>query len=172
MKNKILISIIFIGLIIMLVAKFMKTYDTEVDVILNDKINKGDLKIIINTHGYLLDGYEPDKYIGKTNIFFPIYKNGALQNYKKTKINKYSDYYIYARYKDKYAKMTYTNTLVLGQNTTNIKIFINQFKEFIYLSSSEIVPSIENITQSSFQDIETFKDDQHDMRMFKYLDQF
>lgn len=151
---------------------FEKKIDTEINITPDENINRENLKIIVNTYGYLLDGYELRKHIGETNTYIVLYKNSNLQDYKKTKINKYSDYYIYAKYGDKYAKMKYTNSLVLGDDKTVIEIFINNFNNINYLSYSEIESSIETINQHSFKEIDAFKSNKHDMEMLSYLDKF
>ncbi|MBJ9902760.1 hypothetical protein, partial [Acinetobacter bereziniae] len=118
-----------------------QNYETKVDVIFDKSIDNKDLKIVVNPYGYLLDGYELKKYIGKTNNYTVLFKEGRMQNYKKEDINTFSDYYIYAKYKNQYAKMKYTNSLVMGSNQTDIRIFINIFDNLVYLSSSETVLS-------------------------------
>ncbi|CEI52419.1 hypothetical protein [Acinetobacter bereziniae] len=91
-----------------------------------------------------------------------------MQNYKKEDINTFSDYYIYAKYKNQYAKMKYTNSLVMGSNQTDIRIFINIFDNLVYLSSSETVLSPEAIHQNSFKNKQDF--DQVDTKFLKILD--
>ena len=166
------VFIFIIGLIAMTSCSnqpFQK-YETKIDITINDIIQKEELNIIVNPYGYLLNGYEPDKYIGSTDRYIVLYKESKTQDYTNAKINKYSDYYIYAKYKNRYAKMKYTNSLVMGSEKTDIKIFLNTFNEIKYLSSSMIVPSIETITQNSFKDKQTFKDNKQDMKMLEYLD--
>ena len=120
-------------------ANFEKKYETLISIDLEEDIRKDNLKIIINTYGYLLDGYEPSKHIGQTNTYLFLYKDAQIQDYRNTKINKYSDYYIYAKYGNKYAKMKYTNSLVMGNNETSIKIFIkNRFQAIRKSSSASI----------------------------------
>ena len=46
-------------------ANFEKKYETLISIDLEEDIRKDNLKIIINTYGYLLDGYEPSKHIGR-----------------------------------------------------------------------------------------------------------
>ena len=38
-------------------ANFEKKYETQISIDLDEDIRKDNLKIIINTYGYLLDGY-------------------------------------------------------------------------------------------------------------------
>lgn len=137
---------------------------------MDESIRKENLKIIVNTYGYFLDGYEPSRYIGETNTYFFLYKNSNLQDYKKTKINEYSDYYIYAKYGNKYAKMKYTNSLVMGEDKAKNNIFINKFNDINYLSSSNVNTGLEAIAENSFKDIDAFKSNKHDMKMLSYLD--
>lgn len=153
----------------MLVLNAKNDYDININVFIDDEIDKKELKIIVNPNGYLLKGYDPIKDIGETNIYIPLYKESKLQNYKNTNIKKYSDFNIYVKYKNKYAKMKYTNTLVLGQNDTTINIFIKKYRNIKYLSSSNSGFSVETILQSSFKDIDYFKDNKNDMKMFSYL---
>lgn len=169
MKKKNWIFIILVGLIMVIAANFEKKYDTQISIQLDEDIKKEDLKIIINTYGYLLDGYEPSKHIGQTNTYLFLYKDAHIQDYKNTHISKYSDYYIYAKYGNKYAKMKYTNSLVMGNNETSIKIFIKKFNDIYYISSSNITPSIEAISENSFKDIDVFKSNKHDIKMLYYL---
>lgn len=149
-----------------------QNYETKVDVIFDKSIDNKDLKIVVNPYGYLLDGYELKKYIGKTNNYTVLFKEGRMQNYKKEDINTFSDYYIYAKYKNQYAKMKYTNSLVMGSNQTDIRIFINIFDNLVYLSSSETVLSPGNppeaIHQNSFKNKQDF--DQVDTKFLKILD--
>ncbi|WP_151714249.1 hypothetical protein [Acinetobacter bereziniae] len=161
---------IFIGLIVMVSCSKISSqnYETKVDVIFDKSIDNKDLKIVVNPYGYLLDGYELKKYIGKTNNYTVLFKEGRMQNYKKEDINTFSDYYIYAKYKNQYAKMKYTNSLVMGSNETDIRIFINIFDNLVYLSSSETVLSPEAIHQNSFKNKQDF--DQVDTKFLKILD--
>ncbi|MBJ8425340.1 hypothetical protein PYR74_22665 [Acinetobacter bereziniae] len=145
-----------------------QNYEIKVDVIFDKSIDNKDLKIVVNPYGYLLDGYELKKYIGKTNNYTVLFKEGRMQNYKKEDINTFSDYYIYAKYKNQYAKMKYTNSLVMGSNQTDIRIFINIFDNLVYLSSSETVLSPEAIHQNSFKNKQDF--DQVDTKFLKILD--
>lgn len=171
LKKQIWIVIILIGLIMAIIAaNFEKKYDTEININLDESISKENLKIIVNTYGYLLDGYEPSRYVGETNTYFFLYKNSNLQDYKKTKINEYSDYYIYAKYGNKYAKMKYTNSLVMGGDITKNNIFLNKFNNINYLSSSGVNSSPEAVAKNSFKDIDAFKNNKHDMKMLSYLD--
>lgn len=163
-------SIIFIGLMAMTSCSNISSqnYETKIDIISSKEIEKKALKIIINPYGYLLNGYELKKYIGKTNNYTVLFKDGRMQSYKKENINTFSDYYIYAKYKNQYAKMKYTNGLVMGDNKTDIKIFINMSENIVYLSSSETSSSVETIHQNAFKDKEKFSQD--DMNMLKNLD--
>ncbi|MFW1954400.1 hypothetical protein ACG91D_02205 [Acinetobacter guillouiae] len=163
-------SIIFIELMAMTSCSNISSqnYKTKIDIIPSKEIEKKALKIIINPYGYLLNGYELKKYIGKTNNYTVLFKDGRMQSYKKENINTFSDYYIYAKYKNQYAKIKYTNGLVMGDNKTDIKIFINMSENIAYLSSSENSSSIENIHQNAFKDKEKFSQD--DMNMLKNLD--
>ena len=163
-------SIIFIGLMAMTSCSNISSqnYETKIDIIPSKEIEKKALKIIINPYGYLLNGYELKKYIGKTNNYTVLFKDGRMQSYKKENINTFSDYYIYAKYKNQYAKMKYTNSLVMGSNETDIKIFINIFENSVYLSSSETASSPEIVHQNAFKDKEKFSQD--DMKMLKILD--
>ncbi|WP_314339907.1 hypothetical protein [Acinetobacter guillouiae] len=163
-------SIIFIGLMAMTSCSNISSqnYETKIDIIPSKEIEKKALKIIINPYGYLLNGYELKKYIGKTNNYTVLFKDGRMQSYKKENINTFSDYYIYAKYKNQYAKMKYTNGLVMGDNKTDIKIFINMSENIAYLSSSETSSSVETIHQNAFKDKEKFSQD--DMNMLKNLD--
>ena len=145
-----------------------QNYETKVNVIFDKSIDNKDLKIVVNPYGYLLDGYELKKYIGKTSNYTVLFKEGRMQNYKKEDINTFSDYYIYAKYKNQYAKMKYTNSLVMGSNETDIRIFINIFDNLVYLSSSETVLSPEAIHQNSFKNKQDF--DQADTKFLKILD--
>lgn len=138
---KILIVLIIVVVINSCSKIFSQNYEIKVDVIFDKSIDNKDLKIVVNPYGYLLDGYELKKYIGKTNNYTVLFKEGRMQNYKKEDINTFSDYYIYAKYKNQYAKMKYTNSLVMGSNQTDIRIFINIFDNLVYLSSSETVLS-------------------------------
>ena len=161
---------IFIGLIVMVSCSKISSqnYETKVDVIFDKFIDNKDLKIVVNPYGYLLDGYELKKYIGKTSNYTVLFNKGRMQNYKKENINNFSDYYIYAKYKNQYAKMKYTNSLVMGSNETDIKIFINIFENSVYLSSTENAPSPEAIHQNSFKNKQDF--DKVDTRFLKILD--
>lgn len=171
LNKKIGLGIMIVSaIIILLVTKSMKKYETNIDIVLNENIEKKDLKIILNTYGYLLNGYEIDKKVGQTNTFFALYKDGSSQDYKKTKINQYSDYIVYAKYKDKYAKMRSTNTLVMGQDVTNIKVVVSSFNNYVYISSSEVTPSIESIKEASFKSKDEYLKDKHDIKMLEYLD--
>lgn len=163
-------SIIFIGLMAMTSCSNISSqnYETKIDIIPSKEIEKKALKIIINPYGYLLNGYELKKYIGKTNNYTVLFKDGRMQSYKKENINTFSDYYIYAKYKNQYAKIKYTNGLVMGGNKTDIKIFINMSENIAYLSSSENSSSIETIHQNAFKDKEKFSQD--DMNILKNLD--
>lgn len=163
-------SIIFIGLMAMTSCSNISSqnYETKIDIIPSKEIEKKALKIIINPYGYLLNGYELKKYIGKTSNYTVLFKDGRMQSYKKENINTFSDYYIYAKYKNQYAKMKYTNGLVMGDNKTDIKIFINMSENIAYLSSSETSSSVETIHQNAFKDKEKFS--QEDMNMLKNLD--
>jgi len=163
-------SIIFIGLMAMTSCSNISSqnYETKIDIIPSKEIEKKALKIIINPYGYLLNGYELKKYIGKANNYTVLFKDGRMQNYKKENINTFSDYYIYAKYKNLYAKMKYTNGLVMGDNKTDIKIFINMSENIAYLSSSENSSSIETIHQNAFKDKEKFSQDH--MNILKNLD--
>ncbi|WP_224964540.1 hypothetical protein [Acinetobacter guillouiae] len=163
-------SIIFIGLMAMTSCSNISSqnYETKIDIIPSKEIERKALKIIINPYGYLLNGYELKKYIGKTNNYPVLFKDGRMQSYKKENINTFSDYYIYAKYKKQYAKMKYTNGLVMGDNKTDIKIFINMSENIAYLSSSENSSSIETIHQNAFKDKEKFSQD--DMNILKNLD--
>ncbi|WP_121774574.1 hypothetical protein [Acinetobacter bereziniae] len=145
-----------------------QNYEIKVDVIFDKSIDNKDLKVLVNPYGYLLDGYELKKYIGKTNNYTVLFKEGRMQNYKKEDINTFSDYYIYAKYKNQYAKMKYTNSLVMGSNETDIRIFINIFDNLVYLFSSETVLSPEAIHQNSFKNKQDF--DQVDTKFLKILD--
>ena len=127
-----------------------QNYEIKVDVIFDKSIDNKDLKVLVNPYGYLLDGYELKKYIGRTSNYTVLFNAGRMQNYKKEDISNFSDYYIYAKYKNQYAKIKYTNSLVMGSNETDIKIFINIFDNLVYLSSSETVLSPEAIHQNSF----------------------
>lgn len=153
-----------------MVANFEKKYDTQISIDLGEDIKKDDLKITINTYGYVLNGYEPSKYVGQTNTYLFLYKDAQIQDYKNTKISKYSDYYIYAKYGNKYAKMKYTNSLVMGNNKTSIKIFIKKINDLYYIYSSNIAPSVEAISENSFKDIDAFRSNKHDIKMLGYLD--
>lgn len=170
MKKLIFLGIVLGGMI-MLIINQNHGYETNIEIFTDDEISKNELKVIINPHGYILEGYEPIKDLGETNIYFVLYKDSILQRYKDIKINKYSDYNIYAKYKNKYAKMSYTNSLVLGENETNISIFIKKHNNIIYMVSSNSSFSTEAINQSSFKDVETFKNNKKDMKMLSYLDQ-
>ena len=64
--------------------------------------------------------------------------------------------------------MKYTNGLVMGDNKTDIKIFINMSENIAYLSSSENSYSVETIYQNAFKDKGKFSQD--DMNMLKNLD--
>jgi len=161
---------IFIGLIVMVSCSNISSqdYETKVDIIFDKSIDNKDLKLVVNPYGYLLDGHELKKYIGKTNNYTVLFKDGRMQSYKKENISTFSDYYIYAKYKNQYAKMKYTNGLVMGDNKTDIKIFINMSENIAYLSSSENSSSIETIHQNAFKDKEKFSQD--DMNILKNLD--
>ena len=163
-------SIIFIGLMAMTSCSNISSqnYETKIDIIPSKEIEKKALKIIINPYGYLLNRYELKKYIGKTSNYTVLFKEGSMQSYKKENINTFSDYYIYAKYNNQYAKMKYTNGLVMGDNKTDIKIFINMSENIAYLSSSENSSSVETIHQNAFKDKEKFSQD--DMNMLKNLD--
>lgn len=163
-------SIIFIGLMAMTSCSNISSqnYETKIDIIPSKEIEKKALKIIINPYGYLLNRYELKKYIGKTSNYTVLFKDGRMQSYKKENINTFSDYYIYAKYKNQYAKMKYTNGLVMGDNKTDIKIFIKMSENIAYLSSSETSSSVETIHQNAFKDKEKFSQD--DMNMLKNLD--
>lgn len=163
-------SIIFIGLMAMTSCSNISSqnYETKIDIIPSKEIEKKALKIIINPYGYLLNGHELKKYIGKTSNYTVLFKEGSMQSYKKENINTFSDYYIYAKYNNQYAKMKYTNVLVMGDNKTDIKIFINMSENIAYLSSSENSSSIETIHENAFKDKEKFSQD--DMNILKNLD--
>lgn len=162
--------IIFLGLMAMTLCSNISSqnYETKIDIIPSKEIEKKALKIIINPYSYLLNGYELKKYIGKTNNYTVLFKDGRMQSYKKENINTFSDYYIYAKYKNQYAKMKYTNGLVMGDNKTDIKIFINISENIAYLSSSENSSSVETIHKNVFKDKEKFS--QNDMKILKNLD--
>ncbi|MEN8282559.1 hypothetical protein [Acinetobacter gerneri] len=169
LKNRICIFAIIIGITISAKVVFSKNNGTQINISFDDKIKKEDVVIILNTYGYIIKGDEPSIYIGETEKYTPLYKNAKIQEYKDSDINKYSDYYIYAQYKNKYAKMKYTNPLVMGSNETKIHIFINSLNEIEYLSSSTVIPSTQTIADNSFQEIEKFKENKHDLKMFSYL---
>ena len=99
-------SIIFIGLMAMTSCSNISSqnYETKVDIAFDKSIDNKYLKVVINPYGYLLDGHELKKYIGKTNNYTVLFKDGRMQSYKKENINTFSDYYIYAKYKNQYAK--------------------------------------------------------------------
>lgn len=145
-----------------------QNYEIKVDVIFDKSIDNKDLKVLVNPYGYLLDGYELKKYIGRTSNYTVLFNEGRMQNYKKEDINNFSDYYIYAKYKNQYAKIKYTNSLVMGSNETDIKIFINIFENLVYLSSTEDASSPEAIHQNSFKNKQDF--DQVDTKFLKILD--
>lgn len=163
-------SIVFIGLMSMTSCSNISSqnYETKVDITFDKSIDNKDLKVVINPYGYLLDGHELKKYIEKTSNYTVLFKEGSMQSYKKENINTFSDYYIYAKYNNQYAKMKYTNGLVMGDNKTDIKIFINMSENIAYLSSSENSSSVETIHQNAFKDKEKFSQD--DMNMLKNLD--
>ncbi|MRT37308.1 hypothetical protein GJV03_09060 [Acinetobacter sp. RIT698] len=163
-------SIVFIGLMAMTSCLNISSqnYETKVDITFDKSIDNKGLKVMINPYGYLLDGHELKKYIGKTSNYTVLFKEGSMQSYKKENINTFSDYYIYAKYNNQYAKMKYTNGLVMGDNKTDIKIFINMSENIAYLSSSENSSSVETIHQNAFKDKEKFSQD--DMNMLKNLD--
>lgn len=169
MKNQIWIFAIIIGITISAKVVFSKNNGTQINISFDEKIKKEDVVIILNTYGYIIKGDEPSIYIGETEKYTPLYKNAKIQEYKDSDINKYSDYYIYAKYNNKYAKMKYTNPLVMGSNETKIHIFINFLNEIEYLSSSTVIPSTQTIAENSFQEIEKFKENKHDLKMFSYL---
>ncbi|WP_446083991.1 hypothetical protein [Acinetobacter sp. 1125_18A] len=97
---------IFIGLIVMVSCSNISSqnYETNVDIIFDKSIDNNDLKLVVNPYGYLLDGHELKKYIGKTSNHTVLFKDGRMQIYKKENIKTFSDYYIYAKYKNQYAK--------------------------------------------------------------------
>lgn len=170
LKKKVLILVIFIGVIMLVAMNLTKKHDTEVNINFDSKIKKEDVVIILNIYGYLLDSYEPKKYIGATEKYIVLYKDSKLQEYKNSNLNKYSDYYIYAKYGKKYAKMKYTNPLVMGDNATLINFFINNLNDINYLSYGKDIPNVQVIAENSFKDLEEFKNNKHDIKMFSYMD--
>ena len=77
--KKLLYLGIILGIVAMVIAfKSNHEYDTNIHVFMDENIENSELKIIINPNGYLLDGYEPDEYIGETNITVPLYKDSKL----------------------------------------------------------------------------------------------
>lgn len=77
--------IIFLGLMAMTLCSNISSqnYETKIDIIPSKEIEKKALKIIINPYSYLLNGYELKKYIGKTNNYTVLFKDGRMQSYKK-----------------------------------------------------------------------------------------
>ncbi|WP_312970402.1 hypothetical protein [Acinetobacter gerneri] len=169
MKNRICIFAIIIGITISAKVVFSRNSETQINIGFDEKIKKENVVIILNTYGYIIKGDEPSIYIGETEKYTPLYKNAKIQEYKDSDINKYSDYYIYAKYNNKYAKMKYTNPLVMGSNETQIHIFINSINDVEHLSSSTVIPNTQTIADNSFQEIEKFKENKHDLKMFSYL---
>lgn len=169
LKNRICIFSIIIGIIISAAVVSSRNSKTQINIIFDEKIKKEDVVIILNTYGYIIKGDEPSIYIGETKKYIPLYKDAKIQEYKDSDINKYSDYYIYAKYNNKYTKMKYTNPLVMGSNETKIHIFINSINDVEHLSSSTVIPSTQTIADNSFQEIEKFKENKHDLKMFSYL---
>lgn len=168
LKNQIWVFSI-IGMIMSATVIFSKNNRTQINISFNEKIKKENATIILNTYGYIIKGEETTVYVGETKKYIPLYKDAKLQEYKDSDLNKYSDYYIYAKYNNKYAKMKYTNPLVMGSNEAKIHIFINSLNEIEYLSSSTVIPSTQTIAENSFQEIEKFKENKHDLKMFAYL---
>lgn len=94
-----------IGVVIVLIKTFPYEYKMRVNIQVHEKIKRDDLNIIINTYGYILNGYEIKERVGLTDKYIILYKKGKIEDYKKSDLNKYSDYIIYAKYGNKYAKM-------------------------------------------------------------------
>ncbi|MFV5515442.1 hypothetical protein [Acinetobacter gerneri] len=169
MKNRIFIFAIIIGITISAKVVFSRNSETQINIGFDEKIKKEDVVITLNTYGYIIKGEGPSIYVGETKKYIPLYKDAKIQEYKDSDINKYSDYYIYAKYNNKYAKMKYSNPLVMGSNETKIHIFINSLNDVEYLSSSTVIQSTQTIADNSFQEIEKFKENKHDLKMFSYL---
>lgn len=164
--------VIFIAVVVWTI-KSRHDYPIQIDIVVDESIDTNKLKIIINPHGYILKGYEPDEYIGRTDQHILLYKGGVIQNYSAAEINSYSDYYIYAKYQNQYAKMKYTNQLVLGDKKNLISINLNKIKNMLFLSSTPNPPmSIDSIADASFKDLKHFQHDPLDSKMFAYLDRF
>ena len=72
----------------------------------------------------LLVEYTPNKNIGFTNLVYPIFMNSETEDDHLESISQYSDYNIYAKYEGKYALIKTTNTLVLGDDRTNIEFSV------------------------------------------------
>lgn len=125
--NNFKISILFLfGVLAVLTTILVISNSKEMQesVVINIKIDekiKDNVEIYINPNGYELIEYTPKKYIGFTEIIYPLYINSEVQENHLQDIAKYSDYNIYAKYNNKFSIIRITNTLVLGNDKTTIE---------------------------------------------------
>lgn len=149
---------IMIGVILLTKNYHASGSPINISVKIDEKL-ENDIDVYINPHGYELTGYTPNKYIGSTNVVYPIIKESEIKDDYLEEISKYSDYNLYAVYKGQYAIVTTTNTLVLGDDKTNIEFNISlDRKEIPYLSVSNSTPIYQMIPSDEIGHISYFYD--------------
>ena len=116
----------------------------EINIEIDDKI-KNDIGIYINPQGHKIKKERIISDYEKTDILIPITIDAKITESDSEKISSYSDYDIYATYKGKYAVISTTNTIVLGQSKTKVEFKILADKENRpYLSRVEGLPEEKN----------------------------
>lgn len=158
-KNKkvcllIICSIIVMTFILVLLSSEIKD-DTHIELTLDKAIEKNQLKILISPYRKIQCGYESPQRFDELHQFVVIFNEGQMQDYHQQGIREAPDYYIYAKYKNQYARVKYKNTQRLGQGKTEIKLSLDS----------------NSMNGIAFNNKLAFRKNEYDMQLLNHLDQ-
>lgn len=123
-NNGFYLTIIFVMLTISLtIFLFQDEGDnTKIEIALDQSVQKDDLKVLISPYRKLQCSFENAQSFDDLHQFVVLFNDGEIQDYHDKGISNLKDFYIYAKYKNQYARIKYKNTKLSGQENTVIKL--------------------------------------------------
>ncbi|RZG81520.1 hypothetical protein EXE10_12990 [Acinetobacter sp. WCHAc060033] len=157
-KKIYLAILLLIGVVVLTATLFHPIEQNDVDVefqFMDEAFNEKELQVLISPYRKNICGYEDAENFDEIHQFIVLFNDGKMQDYQGKGISKAHDYFIYAKYKNQYARIKYQNTMRLGQNKTRIKLIFDQ----------------NSMNGKVFSDKSTVSKNHYDLPFLNYLDQ-
>lgn len=159
-NKKIYLAMVFlIGVVALTAALLFRPIEkNDVDVefqFMDETFKENELHVLISPFRQSKCGFDSLESFDGIHTFIVLFNHGKLQDYKDKGISQARDFFIYAKYQNQYVKLKYKNSLLLGDDKTEIKLSFDQ----------------KSMNGRVFKDKMAFSENHYDMQLLNNLDQ-